>query len=134
MEEKIEKSNKINKEAKLFVHSLDVKCPADLSSSSWICLTSREMCCSRSVFCCSSLWTRAWASVRAHISTDSCSCRTWTCKAQVGENKLIFFPLWLFALEANGTRMEFPFKAFGFSCFFFPALLESDLFSNAIGT
>ena len=49
-----------------------------MSSSSWICLTSREMCCSRSVFCCSSLCTLAWASARAHTSTDSCSWSTWT--------------------------------------------------------
>lgn len=59
-------------------HPLDVNWLAALSSSSWICLTSRAMCCSRSVFCCSSLCTRASASVRALTSTDSCSWRTWT--------------------------------------------------------
>lgn len=67
------------KESKWFFHPLDVNWPAALSSSSWICLTSREMCCSRSVFCCRSLCTRVWASVRAHTSTESCSWSTWTC-------------------------------------------------------
>lgn len=47
--------------------------PTILVSRSWICLTSSEMCCSRSLFCSSSWWTRAWASSRAVASALSWS-------------------------------------------------------------
>lgn len=59
-------------------HSL-VFGPDILVSSSWICLTSREMCCRRSLFCSSSWWTRAWASSRAVASALSWSFSRWTC-------------------------------------------------------
>lgn len=54
--------------------------PAILVSRSWICLTSREMCCRRSLFCSSSWWTRAWASSRAVASALSWSFNRWTCR------------------------------------------------------
>lgn len=60
------------------IHSLEFG-PDILVSSSWICLTSREMCCSRSLFCSSSWWTRAWASSRAVASALSWSFSRWTC-------------------------------------------------------
>lgn len=60
------------------MHSLEFG-PDILVSSSWICLTSREMCCSRSLFCSSSWWTRAWASSRAVASALSWSFNRWTC-------------------------------------------------------
>ncbi len=55
-------------------------------SSSWICLTSSEMCCSRSLFCSSSWCTRAWASSRAVASALSWSFNKWTC-AGGGESR-----------------------------------------------
>ena len=58
--------------------------PDILVSSSWICLTSSEMCCSRSLFCSSSWWTRAWASSRAVASALSWSFNRWTCTRKHG--------------------------------------------------
>lgn len=65
--------------ASCVIHSLEFGPDILLISSSWICLTSREMCCSRSLFCSSSWWTRAWASSRAVASALSWSFNRWTC-------------------------------------------------------
>lgn len=67
--------------------------PDILVSSSWICLTSREMCCSRSLFCSSSWWTRAWASSRAVASALSWSFNRWTWREAVNQmyKQLFFF-------------------------------------------
>lgn len=62
-----------------WIHLLEFG-PAILVSRSWICLTSREMCCRRSLFCSSSWWTRAWASSRAVASALSWSFNRWTCR------------------------------------------------------
>lgn len=50
------------------------------ASSSFSCWTSSAKCCSKSLFCSSSWWTRAWASIRAAVSAaiwsfNSC---TWS--------------------------------------------------------
>lgn len=67
--------------ARILIYSLEFG-PDILISSSWICLTSREMCCSRSLFCSSSWWTRAWASSRAVASALSWSFSRWTYTGQ----------------------------------------------------
>lgn len=66
------------------------------ASSSFSCCTSRARCCSKSLFCSSSWWTRAWASMRAAVSAAIWSFNSCTCSGDKGQG--VFAWVWTFLI------------------------------------
>lgn len=59
------------------------------ASSSFSCCTSRAKCCSKSLFCSSSWWTRAWASIRAAVSAAIWSFNSCTWSGNKGQSVFV---------------------------------------------